>query len=142
MGGISYWPAAAIGAGFGGQPLAGGWQWQTVYATRWRCRQWHAGTRKKTDADEICKELTNLYFISLKQELPYELFIGMVTIIGWRGVVISRPICTALTRWLRPTQGTERTDVQMNERPQNKIDPDILFECCLEIKFSLISRIK
>jgi hypothetical protein len=103
---------------------------------------WRAGTGKKTDADEICKELSKLYFISLKQELPYELFIRTVTIIGRRGVVICRPICATLIHWLRPTQGTERTDIQMNERPQNKIDRDILFECCLEIKFSRISRIK
>jgi hypothetical protein len=97
---------------------------------------------KKTDADDIVKELNKLYFISLKQELSYELFIKMVTIIGWREVVISRPICTALTRWLRLTQGTERTNVRMNERPQNKMNRDILFGCCLEIKFSCTSRIK
>jgi hypothetical protein len=42
--------------------------------------------------------------------------------IGWRGVVICYPIRTALTRWLRPTQGMERTDARMNERPQNKIN--------------------
>jgi hypothetical protein len=63
-------------------------------------------------------------------------------IIGWREVVICRPIYAALIRWLRPTQGIERTDVRMNERPQNKIDRDILFGCCLGIKFSRISRNK
>jgi hypothetical protein len=57
-------------------------------------------------------------------------------------VVICRPICAALTRWLRPTQGMERTDVRMNERPQNKMNRDILFGCCLEIKFSHTSRNK
>jgi hypothetical protein len=50
-----------------------GRQWQTACATRWRCRLWRAGTGKKTDADEIVKELNKLYFISLKQELPQNL---------------------------------------------------------------------
>jgi hypothetical protein len=119
-----------------------GRRWQTACATRWRCRLWRAGTGKKTDSDDIVKELNKLYFISLKQELPYELFIRMVTIIGWSGVVISRPICTTLTRWLRLTEGTERTNIRMNERLQNKMNRDILFGCRLEIKFSCTSKIK
>jgi hypothetical protein len=106
------------------------------------CRLWRAGMGKKIDAGDIVKELNKLYFISLKQDLLYELFIRMVTIIGWRGVVISRPICTALTRWLRLTQRTEQTNVGMNERRQNKMNRYILFGCCLEIKFSCTSRIK
>jgi hypothetical protein len=54
----------------------------------------------------------------MRQELPYELFIRMATIISWREVVICRPICAALTRWLRPTtQGTERTEVRTNASP-------------------------
>jgi hypothetical protein len=52
-----------------------GRRWQTACATRWRCRLWRAGTGKKTDADDIVKELNKLYFISLKQELPWNLFL-------------------------------------------------------------------
>ena len=84
---------------------------------------------RRTKKRMIAQELSKLYFISLKQELSYEWFIRTVTIIGWRGVVIYRPICAAFTRRLRLTHGTERTDVRINERPQNKMNQNILFGC-------------
>jgi hypothetical protein len=61
-GGITHWPAAAVGAENGDQLLARGWQWpslagvaggQAVAASL--SRPWRA-EEKKTDAGELFKE--------------------------------------------------------------------------------------